>query len=217
MSWEKTLLSGASDFNINLSEKQISLFSVFLKELKEWNKKINLTSITNDSDIAIKHFLDSMIVSSLFQISGKVADIGSGSGFPGIPLKIKDPSLDMVLIEAKRKRANFLKYMISLLDLKSIEIFNERAETFEKKNCFDWVLSRAFADLKTCCKMSLPLIKKEGHILLMRGKNMEEEITQNSSYFLTHKIAIAEKRFFSLPFDMGNRGLMILKKTECFT
>ncbi|MEI6125020.1 MAG: 16S rRNA (guanine(527)-N(7))-methyltransferase RsmG [Pseudomonadota bacterium] len=199
--------------NIALDSNEIDLFSRYLVELQEWNKKINITSITKAEDIIIKHFLDSLTVFQYIDVYGCVVDIGSGGGFPGIPLKIKKPSLNMLLIEAKRKKANFLRHTIRTLNLNGIDVYNGRAEDFNKKNCFDFAISRAFTDLYSFCNIAAPLVKPGGHIIAMKGRGNEKE-TINAA-FQDLGITMLNTTCFSLPLNKGTRTIIIFQK--CFT
>ncbi len=167
-----------NNFNLNITKKEAGLFKLYLDILQEWNSKVNITSIKKHEDIIIKHILDSIAVIKYIDISGKIVDIGSGGGFPGIPLKIKIPSLQVTLIEAKRKKANFLRFAIRKLGLSDIGVYNGRAENFEKKFFFDYAISRAFSDLKTYCSLASQLIKKDGCIIAMLGKEGYDEKTK---------------------------------------
>jgi len=114
-------------------KKEIELFEKYLFLIEEWNKKINITSIKNKEEVAIKHFIDSLLVLKHVSLYGIIADIGTGGGFPGIPLKIVKPSFEILLIEPIRKRSNFLRTVVSNLSLKKITVFNGRAENFNEK------------------------------------------------------------------------------------
>ena len=207
------LKNTASEIQTDLNDKELKLFEIYLRELNEWNSKINITSIKNTEDIIIKHFIDSLSVLKYVAISGKIADIGSGGGFPGIPLKIKKPDLDMTLIESSRKKANFLQHIIRVLNLKGIEVYNGRAESFIGKDYFDFVISRALADLTTICILALPLLKMGGHIISMKGIDAEKEIKDKQ---LQDDGAQLIKMFsFTLPRDKGRRKIIIVQK--CFT
>ena len=174
--WKNILKSTGSETGINLDEKEQELFGIYLRELIEWNRKINITSIKTTEDIVIKHFLDSLMVLNYITLSGRVADIGSGGGFPGIPLKIKKPSLYVVLMESNRKKANFLRHTIRSLGLQGIEVYNGRAESYDRKSAFDYAVSRAFSDLKSFCTLAVPLLKTGGHVVSMKGKSSGGEI-----------------------------------------
>ena len=196
-----------------LNNEKLERFEKYLFLIEEWNKKINITSIKNKEEVAIKHFLDSFIILKKFSVFGKVADIGSGGGFPGIPLKIVNPEIEMFLIEPIRKRANFLRTVISNIGLKKINVLNERAENFNEKEKFDFTISRALSELNTFCELSLPLLKKGGCLIAMKGKEIEKEI--NSLNKFENKIKMISKIKHDLPLKSGSRSILVFQK--CFT
>ena len=211
--WETILKQEAKKEEIFLKKEEIELFKKYLFLIEEWNKKINITSIKNQEEVAIKHFIDSLLVLNYVPLSGRVADIGTGGGFPGIPLKIAEPSLEIFLIEPIRKRANFLRTVISNLSLKKITVFNGRAENFNEKEKFDFTISRALSNIKTFCELSLPLLKPGGYLVAMKGKETEKEIASLKS--LEKKIKVIKNIRFELPQKSGARSIIVLKK--CFT
>lgn len=198
-------------FGFNLSEKQLYLFEIYLKILQEWNKKINITSLKNTEDIIIKHFIDSISVIKLVNISGSLVDIGSGGGFPGIPIKIVLPYLELTLIEASRKKSNFLRTIIRRLNLDKVEIYNGRVESFEKECCFDFAISRAFAKVSDFCKEACRLIKPGGSIIAMTGK----EQSMDEGELRSLNLAVKESQSFNLPLNKGFRMITVFRK--CFT
>lgn len=198
-------------FGFNLSEKELSLFEIYLKILQEWNKKINITSLKNTEDIIIKHFIDSLSVVRLVNISGSLVDIGSGGGFPGIPIKIVVPYLELTLIEANRKKSNFLRTIIRRLNLDKVEIYNCRVESFEKEGCFDVAISRAFAKVSDFCREAYRLIKPNGSIISMSGK--EQAIDEGELRSLN--LSVKESYCFNLPLHKGFRTITVFRK--CFT
>ena len=203
----------AAEIQTDLNDQELELFEIYLRELNEWNRKINITSIKNTEDIIIKHFIDSLYVLKYVTLSGKIADIGSGGGFPGIPLKIKKPALDMVLIESSRKKANFLQHAIRSLHLKGIVVYNGRAEEFAGKGYFDFAISRALADLTSLCILALPLLKMGGHIVSMKGKEAEKEIKEKQ--LQDNGAKLIRMSSFTLPRDKGRRNIILIQK--CFT
>jgi 16S rRNA (guanine527-N7)-methyltransferase len=211
--WETILKQEAKKEEIFLKKEEIELFKKYLFLIEEWNKKINITSIKNQEEVAIKHFIDSLLVLKHVPLSGRVADIGTGGGFPGIPLKIAEPSLEIFLIEPIRKRANFLRTVISNLNLKKITVFNGRAENFNEKEKFDFTISRALSNIKTFCELSLPLLKPGGYLVAMKGKETEKEIAALKS--LEKKIKVIKNIRFELPQKSGARSIIVIQK--CFT
>lgn len=196
-----------------LKKEEVELFEKYLFLLEEWNKKINITSIKNREEVIIKHFIDSILVLKYVSLYGTIADIGTGGGFPGIPLKIVDPSLEIFLVEPMRKRSNFLRTAISTLGLEKITVFNGRAEDFNEKEKFDFTISRALSDIKTFCILSLPLLKKNGHMIAMKGKETEKEISEVK--ILEKKLKLIKNSCFELPQKSGLRSIIVFQK--CFT
>ena len=185
------LIAGAKELDIEMRESNIKAFSLYLEELKKWNEKINLTSLRSDRDITVKHFLDSL-TAARFLKDNKVSsllDIGSGGGFPGIPLKIVMPKLKITLLEAIEKKVNFLKHIIRTLGLDNIEAIKGRAEDEEiiktYKNSFDCVISRALSSIKDYINLAKPYIKENGIILAMKGP-VEKKLSSELDEYQKH-------------------------------
>jgi len=178
--WQGFIIDSARKLGIQIDETVTALFSVYASELLTWNRKINLTAITNPKDIAAKHFLDSLAPAEFIPEGARLLDIGSGAGFPGIPLKILKPSTAVLLIDAVRKKINFLKHVLRTLNLESIEARRIRAEDLLKDPdnafTFDVIISRALSDLSLFVKNALPLLAKQGVIIAMKGKIDSEEL-----------------------------------------
>ena len=178
--WHRIIIEGSRLLGVEIDEGVTAQFSVHASELIRWNRKINLTAITDPRDIAIKHFIDSLAPSKRIPDEARVLDIGSGGGFPGIPLKILKPFLSVLMIDSARKKVNFLKHVLRTLDLEHIEALQIRAETLSKDpefaNSFDVIISRALSDLAPFLKNALPLLAPQGTILAMKGKTDPEEL-----------------------------------------
>ena len=177
---KEILKTGATELGLTLGNNEISLFLKYLTELKEWNKKINLTAITDDRDIIIKHFLDSLTLVPFLTNQKTLLDIGSGAGFPGIPLKIVLPELKATLMDSVNKKVIFMKHIIRTIGLKNIEAIQARAENKEvmKKfdSSFDIVTSRAFSELGKFLDIAAPYAKKGGMLLAVKGPKGIEEL-----------------------------------------
>jgi 16S rRNA (guanine527-N7)-methyltransferase len=187
--WKHVIQSGAEEFDISLEPGQIDLFVIHAVELVKWNRKINLTAIADPLEIAAKHFLDSIAPARLIPPDGTLLDVGSGGGFPGIPLKILFPSLTVTLIDASRKKVNFLKHLIRTLKLENIQALQVRAEDLADvnpkislgqdivfENEFDVVMCRALTSLDGFALMALPLVSKGGFIIALKGKVSRAEV-----------------------------------------
>lgn len=166
--------------NIEISDKQIEKFFDYMNLLLEWNEKINLTAITEPEDIILKHFVDCATILKYIKDEDKIIDIGTGAGFPGIPLKILNEKLDITLMDSLNKRINFLNEIINKLDLKNIVAIHARAEESARnkgyREKFDIATSRAVANLSTLSEYMLPFVKKNGMVISMKGSNIEEEV-----------------------------------------
>ena len=187
--WKKLIYDGAGNLEIRVDSDQVEKFSTHAMELAKWNQKMNLTSITDPVEVAVKHFLDSMAPDSMIPLNASLLDIGSGGGFPGIPLKILKPSLSVTLIDASRKKVSFLKHIIRVLGLENIEAFHVRTEEFSKQaiftGAFNAIISRALSSTTEFVLMALPLLEKDGIIIAMKGKPSKAEIKSMRS--LIHK------------------------------
>lgn len=179
---KKLLTKGSQELGIRLTDEQAELFLIYLKELKAWNKKINLTSIEGDSEIVIRHFLDSFTACKVVAGSKRLLDVGAGAGFPGIPIKMIHPSIELVLLDSVEKKVHFLRHIIRTLGLKGAEAQASRIEDpefIEKyKESFDCVISRAFSDLKKYLSLIFPYISPGGKAIAIKGPAYEEELKE---------------------------------------
>ena len=172
-----------SDMGLQLSEKQEEQFRIYFKELVEWNKKMNLTGITDEYGVYIKHFLDSIYLVEVVDLKGlSLLDVGSGAGFPSIPLKILYPELNITIIDALSKRINFLTHLSNELGIES-ELIHGRVEEFDKKNSFDVVTARAVANLQMLSELCIPFVRVKGLFLAMKGPKYEQELFESKNAF----------------------------------
>ena len=167
---KEILSNGSLQAGVKLSEVELQAFEVFLDEIRTWNRRINLTGIKDDRGIVIKHFLDSLFITPLVSESEEILDVGTGAGFPGIPLKIVKPSLKLTLMEASAKKVGFLKHIRRMLGLRDLNIIKGRAESFKGRMSFDKVVSRATGRLCDGIKMMEGLLRDGGIYLVMKGK-----------------------------------------------
>lgn len=165
-----------------LSDVQKEQFEVYATMLHEWNQKINLTAIDDKDDIYEKHFLDSVLMSYALKVQGTFCDVGSGAGFPSIPLKIIYPDVRLWIVEPLAKRCTFLKALVAALGLQDVTIVNARAEDYvkEKREFFDIVSARAVANLTMLCELCIPLVKVNGFFVAMKGPNARMELQEAS-------------------------------------
>ncbi|MDI6703687.1 MAG: 16S rRNA (guanine(527)-N(7))-methyltransferase RsmG [bacterium] len=214
-------IKGLIHLGIEPDEHKIYQFFTYLEILKEWNKKMNLTGIKNPEDIIIKHFLDSLTCTKIYRFfkGERVIDIGTGAGFPGIPVKVYFPEINLTLLEANKKKSDFLKYIKSALKLDRVEILWGRAEEYGRKagyrNGYDVVLSRAVSELRILIELCLPLLRKEGVFIALKGKEIGEEIekAENAISILGGKVVGVNK--IILPFINQVRNLVIIEKEKC--
>jgi len=186
--YPEILIKESKKLGINLNNYQINQFLIYYKLLKEWNKKINLTSITEFKSVQIKHFLDSLatykIIPSNLLNEGSFIDIGTGAGFPGIPIKIAFPDLKLTLVESIKKKTYFLENMLKTLNLKSTRIVNERAENLSHdinfREKFDFVTVRAVGKLSVISELCLPFCKIGGVVIALKHPNIQDEIDNAS-------------------------------------
>lgn len=183
------LTHGVKQLGLELSPRQIHQFQLYYEELMDWNKRINLTSITNYEDVQLKHFLDSLtIVIALENVSWSkdnfsLLDIGTGAGLPGIPIKIIHPEIQLVLIESVAKKTSFLQHIIAKLELDQVKVLTGRAEDLahhsDYREKFDLVVSRALSKLPTLAELTLPFCRKGGLFIAYKKGAIEEELNQS--------------------------------------
>lgn len=171
---------------LTFDEDKYNKFIKYKDMLKDWNEKINLTAITDDEAIIKKHFIDSLKIFRFTDLKNckKVIDIGTGAGFPGIPMKIIMPDIEIVLLDSLNKRVKFLNEVINSLNLKGIIAIHGRAEDFARetnyREMFDAVVSRAVANLSVLSELCLPYVKRDGFFIALKGPSVEEEILEAS-------------------------------------
>lgn len=214
----ETFVSGCSELGIDLSDKQKSQFISFKELLKEWNEKINITAITEDKEIDIKHFLDSISIFKTGKIYAdlSIIDIGTGGGFPGVPIKIIEPRCDVTLFDSLNKRLIFLDEVIDKLELKNIRTVHGRAEEFGRKKeyrqKFDIATSRAVASLNTLCEYALPFVKVGGYFIAMKGPDVDEELMDSQEAIKILGGEIEEKIEVTLPSSDIVHTLIVIRK-----
>lgn len=178
--FKKILLIELKKINIEIKEEKLKLFYEYMKMLLEWNEKINLTAITDEKEIILKHFIDSLTINKYIKKEDIVMDMGTGAGFPGIPLKIINADTRFVLVDSLNKRINFLAEVKENLELDKLNLLHTRAEDLgnnaEYREKMDLVVSRAVANLRTLSEYTLPFVKKGGIFISMKGPNIQEEI-----------------------------------------
>ena len=211
---KELLKKGAAELGIGLTDAQLNSLNLFAEELKKWNRKINLTAITDDEGIAVKHLVDSLSLLKVVRGPGRLLDIGSGGGFPCIPVKVVQPDLDIVSVDAVVKKVSFQKQAVRLLNLATFTAMHVRAETLAEQyaESFDWVVSRAFSDIPSFVAMALPVLKQEGRIVAMKGKNAADEIAAAEGELAKLGARVESVLEFPLPCSGDARSLVIIAK-----
>ena len=217
--FEEEMSKKSKILGVRLSVEQIEQFYKYMNLLIEWDEKMNLTAITEPKEIILKHFIDSITILKYIDDNSKLVDVGTGAGFPGVPLSIMNPTLKITLVDSLNKRLIFLQEVVKELNLKHIEIVHARAEEFgQNKNYrekFDIATSRAVANLATLSEYLVPLVKIGGKIISMKASNAKEEINdaQKAIEVLGGKIEKIEE--FDLPESDIGRTIIIIDKNKC--
>ncbi|OGU23675.1 MAG: 16S rRNA (guanine(527)-N(7))-methyltransferase RsmG [Geobacteraceae bacterium GWF2_54_21] len=206
------LVHEAVKMGLILSDENLMAFNIFATELIKWNNKVNLTSITDEKEIAIKHFIDCLHLAPHVLNQDIMLDIGSGGGLPVIPLKIVRPETTMVSVDAVGKKINFQRHVIRLLGLKNIEALHSRIEDLAKSHAgkFSLITSRAFTRLDHFVSLASPLLAADGRIIAMKGLGADDEITESSDVLRSLGFSITSQQTYSLPNNMGTRVLLTI-------
>lgn len=197
---------------ITPTKEQLDKLDKYYKLLIEWNQKINLTRITEENDVYLKHFYDSLTLNKAVDLSkvNSLLDVGTGAGFPGIVLKIFFPNIHIVLLDSLLKRLKFLEIVINELELKNIELVHSRIEDY-KENNFDVITTRAVANLSKLLKYINKIMTPKTKFVPMKAK-VEDEISDAQSTILKYQMTISKKIDFSLPNNAGSRSILIIEK-----
>lgn len=208
-------LTAVKELGISITNKQLEQLNEYHKALVEWNKKINLTSITDEKEVYLKHFYDSLTLFKEYDLTKDIylCDVGTGAGFPGIVLKIVFPNLKITLVDSLQKRLKFLDYVIKQLDLKDVELVHERMEDYSKQNeeKFDIITSRAVAKVKILVEISFKALKISGHLILMKA-SFEEELSDAEKIIKDIGGKVVDVNTFKLPIENSQRALINIKK-----
>lgn len=210
------MMEKLTNINMQLPESKIKDFYTFMEELIEWNKKVNLTAIVEKDDIIDKHFIDSLTISQYIKDNENIIDVGTGAGFPGIPLKIARENLKIDLLDSLNKRINFLNEVINKLNMKDISAIHSRAEDAaskkENRETYDIAVSRAVANLPVLLEYLLPFVKLGGRCICMKGINIEEELNNSKKVLKEFGGEIEEINRFKLNDIDATRNIIIVRK-----
>ena len=209
--------SRLQEFGIDLSEEQKWQLHRYYELLVEWNEKMNLTGITEVNEVYLKHFYDSLIGFLMFEEIGNcrtLCDVGSGAGFPALPVKIVFPHLKMDLVDSLGKRVNFLNHVINETKLKDIQAYHSRAEEYagRHRESFDIVTARAVARLNILSELCVPLVKEEGYFIALKGQTGEDELIESKRALETLGVQIIDVKQIELPDEAGSRTNIYTKK-----
>jgi 16S rRNA (guanine527-N7)-methyltransferase len=207
-------IRGLAELGLYLTPAELGKLYTFAAELKKWSRKINLTAIIADEDIAVKHFLDSLTVLKAVGPKGRLLDIGSGGGFPAIPLKIVCHGLHVTSVDAVEKKVIFQRHAARLLGLQGFEVLHSRGEELAAHHAgsFDWVVSRAFSDIPTFVRIALPLIKTGGTIVAMKGRGGRDEAETVSAALSELGVRVTDVIEFRLPVSGDARSLIVMER-----
>ena len=209
--------SYAKKLEIKITEKEIESFYTYMRLLLEWNNKINLTAITDEKEIILKHFIDSISVNKYIENKKLIMDIGTGAGFPGIPLTILNKDTKFVLIDSLNKRINFLEEVKNKLDINELDLIHSRVEDLAQKSEYrekaDVAVSRAVAGLRVLVEYMLPFVRKDGYCICMKGPNISEELkdAEKAINILGVKIETIENMI--LPENL-ERNIIVIRKVN---
>lgn len=203
-------------YNVEVSDEQSLQFDKYFSMLVETNKVLNLTAITEEKEVLIKHFLDSVLPAKMMAKNATLVDVGTGAGFPALPLKIVRPDLKVCMVDSLNKRVNFLKSVCEELDLKDVDAIHSRAEDFAKvkREKFDIAVARAVAQLNTLVEYLLPLVKVGGVAIVYKSSKLDEELqdAKKAIEVLGAKVEKIEKMFIE---EEGlERNILVLKKIK---
>ena len=218
MTMRETLLEATEDFKIKLSEEQLSQLEAYHTLLSEWNEKINLTAITDDRGVAVKHFADSMTIFNYFDIpqNARVIDVGTGAGFPGLVLKIVRPDIELTLLDSLQKRLNFLSTVLDALHLDATLIHSRAEEGGQNMNLresYDLAVSRAVAQLNILSEYCLPYVRLSGRFIDFKGSADDElQAAKKAVGILGGRIG--KTPVFELPMEGGTRTLIEIEKVR---
>ena len=210
------LRDGAEDRGTALSEQELTLFRIYLDELMDWNRHINLTGLRHRERVVVELFLDSLMAVPYLPEKGRLLDVGSGAGIPGVPIKICRPGLGVDLLEPYSKKVNFLKHVIRLLKLDGVEVIRGRVEKDPSRldpEGYDVIASRALADLAQIIKWCVPYLKLHGKLVGFLGRNAEASLERDRQMMSEYCLEPTQIIRYLLPGKRSERTTVILERT----
>lgn len=214
---EQQFKDALSEKGIKLSEKQLEQFRIYYKELVEWNEKMNLTAITDQPSVYLKHFYDSITAAFHLDFTSgmKVCDVGAGAGFPSIPLKICYPDIHVTIVDSLNKRISFLQHLSEQLGLSDVQFVHSRAEDFGQsahRESYDLVTARAVARLSVLAELCVPLVKKGGIFAAMKAASAEDELHDAEKALKVLGVKSTSIHSFTLPIEGSERYIQVFEK-----
>jgi 16S rRNA (guanine527-N7)-methyltransferase len=211
--FRKTLQRAADEMQFELAGEQLRDFQLFATELKKWNLRVNLTAITDDGEIAVKHIADSLFLSRQLDGAERVLDVGSGAGIPAIPLKIAMPGLEMVSVDAVGKKIHFQRHVARLLRLQRFQALHARVESLHATHgrLFDVITSRAFSDLGLFVRLTAPLLAEGGRLIAMKGPAAGDEMEEAKTALAALRHEVCSLDSYRLPLNSGERCLVVIR------
>lgn len=222
MEFKEALIAAGQALDVEIRQDMLDLFRIHYETLMEFGKQTNLTSIEGAEEVAVKHFLDSLTCSKAIEISDdwNVVDIGTGAGFPGVPLKVERPSLALTLVEASLKRVRFLEFLAAKLELSDIEVVWGRAEDVGRmrrhRENYDLAVARGVAELAVLAELCLPFVRIGGTFVALKGPGVERELRKAMKATEVMGGQIERIVRMALPWDHGDRNLVVIRK-KAFT
>ena len=204
-----------------LTEYQLQQFALYYERLIEWNQKMNLTAITDRGEVYLKHFYDSLTAAFYVDFSRRkirLCDVGAGAGFPGLPLKIAFPHLQITIVDSLKKRIGFLQELVEDLQLEDVELYHDRAESFgrrrEHREQYDIVTARAVANMPVLSEYCLPLAKPDGLFIALKGASGKEELKAARKAIKLLGGSLEAFHSFTLPIENSERSIIVIKKEK---
>ncbi len=220
MEYKSLLKGGLEQLNIEFTTEQVEKLEVFKELMLEWNEKINLTSITEPEEVDIKHFLDSAtcLATGYIKAGDNIIDVGTGAGFPGIPIKILNEKVSITLLDSLNKRIKYLEDVVSKTELKEVTLLHSRAEdagiSKQHRERYNIVLSRAVAAMNVLCEYCLPFVKVGGYFVCQKGPSYKEELDNADAAIKTLGGRLKEVKSYKLPYSDITHYIIIIEKIK---